>query len=194
MMTLLNEKNILSLTAKQQWPQNIGFIHCSALSIKHSLLQSLTIISVGAWFSWLAFLLGTLTALLLLCILNLLIMFVSSRKQQINLQMIIQEYYLVSTQDNIIGSGNKACPFLTLTFQGQNLSVWSGVHPDNPWGLVFEPASNISSLTVELDLHASMMYCNISEIIPGPTFGQQKHKIIDSCKRDFNITFPVRPL
>ena len=90
--------------------------------------------------------------------------------------MVIQEYYLVSTQDNVISSANKACPFLTLTFQGQNLPVWSGVHPDNPWGLVFEASPNISSLTVELDLHASMMYCNISEIIPSPTFGQQKHK------------------
>ena len=36
-----------------------------ALFIKHSLLKSLTIISVGAWFSWLAFLLSNLTALLL---------------------------------------------------------------------------------------------------------------------------------
>ena len=30
--------------------------------------------------------------------------------------MVIQEYYLVSTQDNVISSANKACPFLTLTF------------------------------------------------------------------------------
>ena len=65
---------------------------------------------------------------------------------------------------------------------------------DIPWSLVFEPSSNISSLILELDLHASMMYCNISEIIPGPTFGQQKHKIIDPCKCHFNITFPVRSL
>ena len=36
--------------------------------------------------------------------------------------------------------------------------------------------------------------CNISEIIPGPTFDQQKHKKIDSCKHDFSITFPVCPL
>ena len=47
---------------------------------------------------------------------------------------------------------------------------------DIPWSLVFEPSPNISSLILELDLHASMMYCNISEIIPGPTFGQQKHR------------------
>ena len=95
--------------------------------------------------------------------------------------MVKQEYYLVSNQDSVIGSTNKPCPFLTLTFFTQNLFVWLGVHPDNPWGLGFEPSPSIFSLTVELDLHASVMYCNISEIIPGPTFGQQKHKIIDSC-------------
>ena len=30
--------------------------------------------------------------------------------------MVTQEYYLVSTQDDIIDSANKACPFLNLTF------------------------------------------------------------------------------
>jgi hypothetical protein len=48
-------------------PRTLVLSICSAMSIKHPLLKSLTIISVGAWFSWLAFLLGTLTALLLLC-------------------------------------------------------------------------------------------------------------------------------
>ena len=32
--------------------------------------------------------------------------------------MVIQDYYLVSTQDNVIGSVNKACPFLTFDFLG----------------------------------------------------------------------------
>ena len=69
--------------------------------------MSLTIISVGAWFSWLALLLGNLTTLLLLSILNFLITFVSLRKWQLNLQMVIQQYYLISTQNNVIGSANK---------------------------------------------------------------------------------------
>ncbi|CAI9168837.1 unnamed protein product [Rangifer tarandus platyrhynchus] len=107
--------------------------------------------------------------------------------------MVIQETYLLSTQDAITGSADMAWPFLTVMFQGENPSVWSGAHPDNH-GAVFEPSPNISSLTVELDLQASMMYCNISEIIPGPTFGQQKHKIIHSYKSNFNTSFPVHPL
>ena len=69
--------------------------------------MSLTVISVGAWFSWLALLLGNLTTLLLLSILNFLITFVSLRKWQLNLQMVIQQYYLISTQNNVIGSANK---------------------------------------------------------------------------------------
>ena len=69
--------------------------------------MSLTVISVGAWFSWLALLLGNLTTLLLLSILNFLITFVSLRKWQLNLQMVIQQYYLISTQNDVIGSANK---------------------------------------------------------------------------------------
>ena len=69
--------------------------------------MSLTVISVGACFSWLALLLGNLTTLLLLSILNFLITFVSLRKWQLNLQMVIQQYYLISTQNNVIGSANK---------------------------------------------------------------------------------------
>ena len=68
--------------------------------------MSLTIISVGAWFSRLDVLLGNLTALLLLCILSLLITFVSSRQWQVNNQMVIQESYLLSTQDPITGSAD----------------------------------------------------------------------------------------
>ena len=75
--------------------------------------MSLTVISVGACFSWLALLLGNLTTLVLLSILNFLIPFVSLRKWQVNLQIVIQEYYLISTQDSIIGSVNKG---LTLMF------------------------------------------------------------------------------
>ena len=47
-MTLPEEKNILSLTAKQSDPRILVLSTCSAPSIKHSLLKSLTI-SVGAW-------------------------------------------------------------------------------------------------------------------------------------------------
>ena len=108
--------------------------------------------------------------------------------------MVIQESYLLSNQDPITSSEDMAWPFLTVMFQRENPSVWSEGHPDNPWGLGFEPSPRIPSLIVELDLQASMMCCNISEIIPGPTFGQQKHKIIDSCKCDFNITSEVRKI
>ena len=37
--------------------------------------------------------------------------------------MVIQESYLLSTQDPITGSADTAWPFLTVTFQGENLSV-----------------------------------------------------------------------
>ena len=45
--------------------------------------------------------------------------------------MVIQESYLLSTQDPITGSADTAWSFLTVTFQGENPSVWSGTHPDN---------------------------------------------------------------
>ena len=61
-------------------------------------------------------------------------------------------------------------------------------------GLSFWTISKHHRLIGELEIHASIMYFNISQITSGPNFGQQKHKIIDTCKRDFNITFPVHPL
>ena len=87
-------------------PRTLVLSTCSALSIKHSLLTSLTIISVGAWFSRVDVLLGNLTALLHICILNLLITFVSSRHWQVNHQMVIQESYLLSTQDPVTVSAD----------------------------------------------------------------------------------------
>ena len=69
-MTLLKEKNILSLTAKQSDPRTLVLSTCSALSIKHSLLNKFFDYQCG----------GPLTALLLLCIFNPLITFASLRK------------------------------------------------------------------------------------------------------------------
>ena len=67
-------------------------------------------------------------------------------------------------------------PFPDFDFLGTKFTCLLRSTSWQPMGLSFEPPPNIFSLTVELDLHASVMYYNISEIIPGPTFGQQKHK------------------
>ena len=97
------------------------FIHLFWSVYKTLIVKVLTIISVGAWFS---LLLGTLTILLLLCILNTLITFVSLRKYQINLQMVIQEYYLSAPR----------IPSLALW-------TWSGL----PWLWCFREKIHLSS-------------------------------------------------
>ena len=193
MIILPKVKNILSLTAKQVWPYNTGFIHLFFSVYKTLSIKVFDNYQYGVWFSWLTLILGTLTALLLLCIFNLLIAFVSLRQCQVNLQMVIQEYYLVSTQDPVTGSANKVCLFWHWRFNEKIRLV--GSTSWHPMGLSFWTISK--HLLFDRRTRPSgfsMMYCNISEIIPGPTFGQRKHKIIDSCKHDFNIFFPVHHL
>ena len=79
-----------------------------------------------SWFSWLTPFLGPIVAFLLLlifgpCIFNLLVKFVSSRIQQINLQMVMQQQY---QPDNTCTTLEQAA----ITFHGAHTPPY--IHPD----------------------------------------------------------------
>ena len=135
----LNRKIFCLWLQNSSDPWTLVLSTCSALSIKHSLLKSLTIVSVGAGFSWLALNLCNLTVLLFLCIF-ILIMFVSLRHWQVNLQMVIQESYLLSTQDPITGSADM--PGLSWLWRfREKIHLSSGEHILTTMGLSFQTIS-----------------------------------------------------
>ena len=193
-LTLLKLKNILSLTAKQQWPLNAGFIHLFCSVYKTLTVEVFDNYQCGG-----------------------MVLLASLKSMQLDSSSTFMHPYsshYVCFFETMTGKSpdghpkNLTCsapriPSLALQTRlafpecdvsGRKSICLVGSTSWQQWGWVFKPSPNISSLIGELELHVSLMYCNISEIIPGPTFGQQKHKSIDSCKRDFKITFPVCPL